>query len=245
MQSSDPKMIFEGEHIVYRAGYHWIHVLRAFVPMVLVIVAGSIIWSYVPTPWTSLLVFISLIASIVWIVIKVVETIIKKAYVTNRRLIYRVGWTSRDVIDVTLDRIGGVIMEQDYWQRFLGYGTVQVLVPIVEIKLPRYLRNPVEFRNALYIKKAEAEKPDDDDEVLAEEAGRLNKERDEDKDEIETAPLSSIETADEDNFGIDTHREDYGVDAGIDTHQEEYGIDTGDTDTSSVTDSGDDGSSHS
>lgn len=238
MRALDPKMIFDGEHIVYRTGYHWVYVLRAFSPLVLVVLLGSIIWSLAPSRLTSVLIILSLIASVVWVSMKVVETVVKKAYVTNRRLIYRVGWTYRDTVDVTLDRIGGIKMDQDFWQRFFGYGTVQVIVPVVEIILPRFLSNPISFRNALYMQKPAEEKPDDDD-MAAEEDARLAREREEEEDALETAPLSSIETGPETEFG-----ENLGADMGVDVGSD---VDTADVDTvadvDSFSDSGDDGSS--
>ncbi len=233
MRALDPKMIFDGEYIVYTTGYHWVYVFRALFPLLLVMIFGSIIWSFVPSKLTSAVIVLAMLASIAWVIIKVVETIVKKAYVTNRRLIYRVGWTYRDTIDVTLDRIGGIKMDQDVWQRFFGYGTVQVIVPVVEIILPRFLRNPISFRNALYIQQPAKEKPDDDD-MAAEEDARLAREREEEKETIETAPLSELEaiTA-ETELGSDL-----GADLGADVSSDH---DTAAFDV--AVDSGDDGSS--
>jgi uncharacterized membrane protein YdbT with pleckstrin-like domain len=183
---------------------------------------------------TSALVVLALLASIVWVVLKVFETIVKKAYVTNRRLIYRVGWTSRDTVDVTLDRIGGIKLDQDLWQRFFGYGTVQVIVPVVVIILPRFLRNPISFRNALYIKQPGQQKPDDDD-IAAEEEARLAREREEEEDEddaLETVPLSELNEM-ETELGADLGS-DLGADISSDAHDS--------ADAAALADAGDDGS---
>ena len=230
MSTLDPKMIFEGERIVFVTGYHWVHVFRALMPLFGVVVVGSIVWSFIPNRLTSVLILLALLGSIVWVVYKILETIIKKAYVTNRRLIYRVGWTSRDTIDITLDRIGGIKMDQDYWQRFFGYGTVQVIAPLVEIILPRFLRNPIAFRNALYIKPDPAKEPADDEVATEEEARREREERDE-KEALETVPLSAIEEM-EAELGADLGA-DIGADLG--SHEEAS------ADVATV-DAGDDGS---
>ncbi|MGI9452344.1 MAG: PH domain-containing protein [Geminicoccaceae bacterium] len=235
MRALDPKMIFEGEHIVYRTGYHWVYVFRAFFPLLLVLIFGSILWSFVPSRITSAIVVLAMLAAVAWIVIKVVETIVKKAYVTNRRLIYRVGWTYRDTVDVTLDRIGGIKLDQDVWQRFFGYGTVQVIVPVVVIILPRFLRNPISFRNALYMQKPAEEKPDDDD-LAAEEDARLAREREEEEDALETVPFSEYETS---AVEADTGTElgaDMGADVSSDATEAAVEVDV-------AVDSGDDGSS--
>lgn len=240
MRALEPKMIFDGERIVYVTGYHWVYVFKAFFPLLLVLFAGSIIWSFLPSRLTSVVVVLSMLGAIIWVAIKVVETIIKKAYVTNRRLIYRVGWTQRDTVDVTLDRIGGIKLDQDVWQRFFGYGTVQVIVPVVEIILPRFLRNPVSFRNALYIQSTAAEKPDDD-EVAAEEELRLAREREEEEDAIETVPFSDYEAT---ALEADTGSE-LGTDMGADISSEAHESVDVSSDVSSMDDGsgGDDGSS--
>lgn len=232
MRALEPKMIFEGERIVYTTGYHWVFIFRAFLPFLLVMFLGSVVWSFIPSRLTSALIILALLGSIVWIAIKILETIVKKAYVTNRRLIYRVGWTNRDTVDVTLDRIGGIKMDQDFYQRFFGYGTIQVLVPVVEIILPRFLRNPLAFRNALYMQKPKEEKPDDD-EMIAEEEARLARERERDEDEdadLETVPFSEYaSTASETDSG-------FGADLGADISSEAH-------EAAEAASGGDDGSS--
>ena len=192
MRALEPKLL-KDEHVIYQSGYHWVFVFKAFLPLLLVVVLGSIAWQFQPMRLTSALVMLALIASIVWVVLKLFESMIKKAYVTNKRLIYRTGWTHRDTVDVTLDRIGGIKLDQDFWQRFFGYGTVQVIVPVVVIILPRFLRNPFAFRKALYMKAAAAkapEKPDDDE--LAEEHDRLAREE-EDRFGAETVSLKELQ----------------------------------------------------
>lgn len=218
MRKMEPKLL-RGEHIIYTTGYHWVHVFKALLPLVSIMVLGSVVWAWFPSQLTSIVLMLMVIASVVWVVIKIFETIVKKAYVTNKRLIYRNGWTKRDTVDVTLDRIGGIKLDQDLWQRFFGYGTVQVIVPVVVIILPRFLRNPVAFRNALYMQKTPAvEKPDDD--VLMDEEARLAKEREEqeedDAQDLETVSLSEVLSSDDDvDFGVEVGT-DVGVDVGTD-----------------------------
>ena len=64
---------------------------------------------------------------------------------------------------------------------------------LIQIPLPEYLRNPVAFRNALYLKPKVAEKPDDE-EVLAEEHERLAAEED-DRFGAETVSLKELQEA--------------------------------------------------
>ena len=237
MRALQPKLL-KDEHVVYTSGFHWVYVFKAFLPLMLVVVGGSIAWQYLPNRLTSILIMLAMIASIVWVVLKIFDTMIMKAYVTNKRLIYRKGWTQRDTVDVTLDRIGGIKMDQDFWQRFFGYGTVQVIVPVVIIILPRFLRNPTSFRNALYIKAAaakEPEKPDDD--VLADEHARLGKE-DDDRFGADTVSLKELQEMTDDLEG-----ESLGADLGSELGSEDnVNFDSaGDDDALAEVDVADDG----
>lgn len=238
MKVLEPEMIFPGEEIVLVTGYHWIYVLKSFLPFTLIIVLGTFAWALMPTRVTSLVIMIALIASIVWIVKKILDTVVKRCYITNRRLINRSGWTQRDTQDVTLDRIGGIFLDQTPLERFLGYGRVRLIVPVIVIPLPEYLRNPIAFRNALYLKPvAKApEKPDDDvmegaehDRAAKEEDDRFGafKELREATEELEGQDLGE-------NLGSDLGEdlgEDFGAeDAGSgDSSYAESGADTADT----------------
>ena len=164
MKVPEPEMIFPGEEIIHITGYHWIYVFRSFLPFVLILIFGTIAWSFMPTRLTSIIIMLSLLVATSWIVMRIFDTIIKRCYITNRRLINRTGWTERATQDVTLDKIGGIFLDQTPMERFLGYGRIKLIVPIIQIPLPEYLRNPIAFRNAIYVKpivKPE-EKPDDD-----------------------------------------------------------------------------------
>ncbi|MGI9502729.1 MAG: PH domain-containing protein [Geminicoccaceae bacterium] len=226
MKVLEPSMIFPGEKIVHVTGYHWIYVLRAFLPLALVLIIGTVAWALMPSQATSLIIMIALIASMVWIVVRYLDTVVKRCYVTDRRLINRSGWTKRDTQDVTLDRIGGIFLDQTPMERFFGYGRIRLIVPVIQIPLPEYLRNPIAFRNAIYLKPVakEPEKPDDD--VLeAAEHDRVAAEKD-DRFGTETVSLKdlreTVEDLDEHSLGADM-----GGEFGTDTSTE-FGTDTSD-----------------
>ncbi len=166
----DPEMVFDDEKILYSTGYHWIYVARSSWPLLATLIVGTIAWALLPYRVTSLLILIALIASATWITMRVIETMVKRCFITNRRLINRVGLTNRDTKYVTLDRIGGMFLDQSPMERFLGYGRVKLIVPLIEIKLPEYLSNPVAFRRALYgsVALAAAGPPEEDDQAAIE-----------------------------------------------------------------------------
>ncbi|MEZ5935080.1 MAG: PH domain-containing protein [Alphaproteobacteria bacterium] len=223
----DPVMIFPDEKILYSTGYHWIYVARSSWPLALTLVIGTLLWAVLPHRATSLLIMIALIASATWVIMKVIDTMIMRCFITNRRLINRTGLTSRDTKYVTLDRIGGMLLDQTPMERFLGYGRVKLIVPLIEIKLPEYLSNPIAFRNALSAAPAAAakpaEKPDEEALAVAEEE-RLAKEQD-DRFGAETVSLRELREAEEDLEG-DSLGADLGANLGV-AETDELGADLG------------------
>lgn len=229
MKVLEPEMIFPGEEIVHITGYHWIYVLRSFLPFVLILIFGTIAWSFVPTRPTSIIIMLALLVAISWIVTRVLDTIIKRCYITNRRLINRSGWTQRATQDVTLDKIGGIFLDQTPMERFFGYGRIRLIVPIIQIPLPEYLRNPIAFRNAIYVKappKAE-EKPDDE---LADEHDRLAREED-DRFGADTVSLKELQ-----EMSSDLEGESLGADLGADLGTDDVDDLAAMTDDATVTD---------
>lgn len=178
----DPEMVFEDEKILYSTGYHWIYVARSSWPLLVTLIVGTLAWALLPYRVTSLLILIALIASATWITMRVIETMVKRCFITNRRLINRVGLTNRDTKYVTLDRIGGMFLDQSPLERFLGYGRVKLIVPLIEIQLPEYLSNPVAFRRALYgsVALATGGPPPAEDDQAAIEHDRLAREQGDD-----------------------------------------------------------------
>lgn len=220
MKALEPEMIFPGEEIVHITGYHWIYVFRSFLPLTLILVFGTIAWSLVPTRLTSVVIMLAFLASIAWIVIKIMDTIVKRCYVTNRRLINRSGWTKRDTQDVTLDRIGGMYLDQTPMERFLGYGRVKLIVPLIVIELPEYLANPIAFRRSLYPKPAEKPEEKPDDETLVEEEARLAKEQADDRFGADTVSLKELQEMTNELEGVELG-EELGADLGVDLGEDD------------------------
>jgi hypothetical protein len=232
----DPEMVFEDEKILYSTGYHWVYIAKSSWPLLLTLVVGTFAWALLPYRVTSLLIMIALVASTTWIAMRVIETMVKRCFITNRRLINRVGLTNRDTKYVTLDRIGGMFLDQTPMERFLGYGRVKLIVPLIEIQLPEYLSNPVAFRRALYgsVAVAAAGAPEDDDQAAIEH-DRLAREQDDDgfgefRDPDEPDDFEAFEF----DGGQDTD-EPGPMEAETTTEETESGFNESEADTSSET----------
>jgi hypothetical protein len=69
--------------------------------------------------------------------------------VTNDRLIYKKGLIARHVGEISIDRIEGVSVSQQFWGRILGYGRVSVRgMGVGEIILPP-IEAPIAFLKAI------------------------------------------------------------------------------------------------
>lgn len=70
--------------------------------------------------------------------------------ITDRRVLFRRGWTFMRVDQVNIDRIEGSIVKQTLLGRILNYGQVVVRgTGVGEIDLPFLTANPNDFRRAL------------------------------------------------------------------------------------------------
>ena len=69
--------------------------------------------------------------------------------VTNDRLIYKKGLVARHVGEISIDRIEGVSVSQEFWGRILGYGRVSIRgMGVGEIILPP-IEAPISFLKAI------------------------------------------------------------------------------------------------
>jgi uncharacterized membrane protein YdbT with pleckstrin-like domain len=69
--------------------------------------------------------------------------------VTNERLIYKKGLVARHVGEISIDRIEGVSVSQEFWGRILGYGRVSIRgMGVGEIILPP-IEAPISFIKAI------------------------------------------------------------------------------------------------
>jgi hypothetical protein len=75
----------------------------------------------------------------------------KKSYliVTNKRILYRIGWIHQNVGEILLNRLIGINVEQTFQARILNYGTIKfngdndLLQPLMMIANPFELKRQV------------------------------------------------------------------------------------------------------
>jgi len=67
--------------------------------------------------------------------------------VTNRRIIYKRGFISRQTVEMQMDKVESVDVNQTVWGRIFGYGEIQIHGVGGDIEPLRNIDAPIEFRN--------------------------------------------------------------------------------------------------
>ena len=160
------------ESVRYQSCIHWVLVLRPLVMMTIALM--GVFWlaldghffNFVVIPpfamWTpgtvtsmpgSLWVSILAVLSVLIFAHAAVHAIARRAttdyIVTNRRIIAKWGWISRNTYEISTDRIEGAHIRQDFLGRILGYGTILIHGVGGGTVAFKLVTNPVEFRVAV------------------------------------------------------------------------------------------------
>lgn len=145
-----------GERVVHRARLHWLAysgsvalaiLTAAFV--VLKLVTGDD--GFLIAAGLSLLVTL-----IVWLVTYVRHASSEFA-VTNKRVLMKEGLVSRRTFETMLSKVEGVDVEQTFWGRMLGFGTVTVTGTGGSTETYRKIANPLELRRRVQMQLMELE----------------------------------------------------------------------------------------
>jgi uncharacterized membrane protein YdbT with pleckstrin-like domain len=69
--------------------------------------------------------------------------------VTNKRVIYKVGFINRHTVEMNIDKVETVIVDQSIPGRLLNYGTIHIKGTGQGIENLREIAAPIELRNAI------------------------------------------------------------------------------------------------
>jgi len=119
-----------GEELRYEASIHWINYLHG----VLWLLAALIVWMVVPTTWQGSLTLRAAVGVLSIIGLYFVgrawfDWWITEIAVTNRRVIYKRGFISRETAEMHTDKIVSVKVNQSILGRILNYGKVDIVGP--------------------------------------------------------------------------------------------------------------------
>jgi uncharacterized membrane protein YdbT with pleckstrin-like domain len=117
-----------GETVRFRARLHWILWLRA---------------------WAALIVLGVLIVGIVIFVRDLIFMTTTEVAITNRRLIKKTGWISRQASELELTSVEAVNLDQSVVGRLLDYGRVQIHGTGDDVWASPLIATPLRFRREL------------------------------------------------------------------------------------------------
>ncbi|HJU64881.1 MAG TPA: PH domain-containing protein [Gemmatimonadaceae bacterium] len=145
-----------GEKIVHRARLHWLAYSGA-VGLALLTVAFLILrWITGEDGFLFAAGFSLLVTIVVWLVTYVKHASSEFA-VTNKRVLMKEGLVRRRTFETMLSKVEGVDVEQTFWGRMLGFGTVTVTGTGGSTETYKKIAAPLELRRQVQMQLMELE----------------------------------------------------------------------------------------
>ena len=112
--------LMNGEKILYRGKLHWVVFLwPAIIFIIAIMFCGS---GGNAAPIGVLLIFIAMITGL----ISFIKYKTSEFGITNKRVIVKVGFISRNSLEVLLNKVEGIQVNQDILGRILDYGSITI-----------------------------------------------------------------------------------------------------------------------
>lgn len=133
--------LMPNEQIICRVRLHW----SAFLPAILTFILA------VFATFNNMRMFdgILYLVAAVLIIPALISYLSSEYAVTNRRVIIKVGFISRNSYELLLNRIEGIEVEQSILGRLLGYGTIIVRGTGGSKEIFNKIENPIQFRKSV------------------------------------------------------------------------------------------------
>ena len=136
------------EQIRYVTNIHWI----IYIPGVALLVVAGLVYGFALREeggrplWIAVAGVLAVLAALAlfqaWF-----RRFTTEIAVTNRRIIYKRGFISRDTIEMQMDKVESVDVQQSVGGRILGYGDILIRGVGVGIEPLKNIDSPIEFRN--------------------------------------------------------------------------------------------------
>jgi uncharacterized membrane protein YdbT with pleckstrin-like domain len=134
------KNLMNGENLIYRAKLHWIVFL---LPIVFLVMALPF---FVAGGKTAIIGGLFMLFSILTGIASFINYSTSEFGITNKRVIVKIGFIRTSSVEVLLTKVEGIQVNQGFWGRILGYGSL-VVSGTGGTKDPFHrISNPLEFR---------------------------------------------------------------------------------------------------
>lgn len=137
--------LMKNEAIIYEAKKHWILFVR---PLVIFIIAYA--FSLTLRSGAGIGFLISVGITLLDLIPRAIKYFYSEFVVTNKRVLIKRGFISRDSTELLLSKLEGIQVDQNIFGRLLNYGTIKVSAANA-MYVNRYPRitNPLSFRKVV------------------------------------------------------------------------------------------------
>jgi uncharacterized membrane protein YdbT with pleckstrin-like domain len=140
------------EHVVARGYLHWIRHAKALLFALLgIVLLGFAVPSVSYQLVLGTAAVICLVISFALFIRGVYEQWITEIAITNRRVIYKKGFISRQTAEMNIDKIESVLVDQPILGRLLNYGTVSIRGAGEGIENLSHIASPLALRSAITV----------------------------------------------------------------------------------------------
>ena len=142
------RILQPGEIIAYRARLHWVIYLAGLVLVVLAIaaaIAAVVIKTDLLRIGLLLTALIALFLGVFQMTRAWLWQVNTEITVTNRRIIYKTGFISRNTVEMNLDKVESVLVRQSLIGRMFDYGTVIIRGVGAGLEPVRLISHPLEL----------------------------------------------------------------------------------------------------
>ncbi|HTX48396.1 MAG TPA: PH domain-containing protein [Caulobacteraceae bacterium] len=142
------RVLQPGETIAYRARLHWVIYLAGMV-LVVVAIAAAIAALLLKTDAARYGLLLAAVIALFLGVFQMTRAwlwqVNTEITVTNRRIIYKRGFISRNTVEMNLDKVESVLVQQTLVGRMLDYGTVIVRGVGAGLEPVRLISHPLDL----------------------------------------------------------------------------------------------------
>jgi uncharacterized membrane protein YdbT with pleckstrin-like domain len=144
------RIVQPGEQVVRIAHLHWIIYRNAIFLGLLALVVFAVGYeNYAYRPFAVIGGGALSVGAFIFFVMAWFKKMITEIAVTNKRIIYKVGFIRIHTTEMSVDKVVTVTVDQSILGRLLDYGTIHIEGAGQGIENLRKIASPIEFRNAI------------------------------------------------------------------------------------------------
>ncbi len=135
--------LLTNETVQYRAAVHW----WTFIGPLTLLIPGLILRGF-SSSFFSIFGYILIGLGIFGLINRYIERRFAEFVVTNKRVVFKLGFIRRDVVELQLDKAEAIAFQETFWGRIFCFGII-VVTTGGATNVYKYVKNPLAFRRAV------------------------------------------------------------------------------------------------